>query len=142
MKKIYYYINGKFIDSKKASIPFNDAGFLYGDGLFETMRFDSRVIFNSDSHLKRLLNGLEIINLNIDYSISEILNLLYSVLDKNNLDSGIIRLMITRGPIDNKTTNKVPPSIFISIKPFYDIPSQPIKIIYLDETKFPIIRFT
>ena len=30
-----YYVNGEFISSEDASIPFNDAGFLYGYGLFE-----------------------------------------------------------------------------------------------------------
>ena len=41
-----YYINGKFVSSSKANIPFNDSGFLYGDGLFETMRFDGKNIFS------------------------------------------------------------------------------------------------
>ena len=36
----------KFIKSDKASVPFSDGGFLYGDGLFETMRFDKRNIFS------------------------------------------------------------------------------------------------
>ena len=46
MERTYYYINNQFIESTKAMIPFNDAGFLYGDGLFETMRFDNRKIFS------------------------------------------------------------------------------------------------
>ena len=40
-----YYIDGKFELSENAKIPFDDAGFLYGDGLFETMRFDNKIIF-------------------------------------------------------------------------------------------------
>ena len=41
---MYYYINGKFKLLEDANIPFDDAGFLYGDGLFETMRFDNKNI--------------------------------------------------------------------------------------------------
>ena len=43
---MYYYINGKFKLLEDANIPFDDAGFLYGDGLFETMRFDNGKIFS------------------------------------------------------------------------------------------------
>ena len=61
-----YYVNGKYIDSSKANISIGDAGFLYGDGLFETMRFDNRKIFSSLKHIKRLQKGLEIVNLEIN----------------------------------------------------------------------------
>jgi len=131
-----YYINGKWEKSKDAKIPFDDAGFLYGDGLFETMRFDNRKIFSPNKHISRLMKSLDIIDLNINQSNSEIINLLNLVIKKNILNSGIIRLMITRGtPTDNK------PSIYITIKPFYQIPISPVNTIYLPESNFPIIRF-
>ena len=134
-----YYINGKYINAENANVPFSDAGFLYGDGLFETMRFDDKKIFSFDKHINRLYKGLKIISLKIDYSKSQILSILNETIKKNNLQSGIIRLMITRGNT-NKTDNSF--GIYISIKSFYEIPKSPVKVIYLDESKFPIIRFT
>jgi len=41
-------------------------GFLYGDGLFETMRFDNKKVFAYNKHLDRILRGLDIINLKIE----------------------------------------------------------------------------
>jgi len=137
MGKIYYYINNQFIESSEAKVPFNDSGFLYGYGLFETMRFDNRKIFSPIKHLSRLQKGLDLIHLINNKNMNELLSLLNLVITKNNLSSGIIRLMITKGDIEKKTS-----SIYISIKPFYKIPTEPIKIIYLNETRFPIIRFT
>ena len=139
---MYYYINGKFKLSDNASIPFDDAGFLYGDGLFETMRFDNKIIFSPQKHLDRLSKGLNVINLNIKENSSDLMNLLNTVIRKNNLNSGIIRLMITRGLISKDSSDYDIPRIYISIKPFYSIPTNPVKVIYLDETKFPIIRFS
>ena len=72
-----YYIDGKFELSENAKIPFDDAGFLYGDGLFETMRFDNKIIFSFESHLKRLLKGLRLIDLDIGSKQSDLLNLLH-----------------------------------------------------------------
>ena len=131
-----YYINGKFVSSKIASVPFDDVGFLYGYGLFETMRFDERKIFSIDNHLNRLLKGLEIIGITINQKKSDLEIILNKVILNNNLDSGILRLMITNG--DGNTSTR----IFISIKPFYSIPSNPVKVIYFNEEKYPIIRFT
>ena len=130
-----YYVNGKFVPSDQAQVPFDDVGFLYGDGLFETMRFDDKIIFSYKKHIERLQKGLKIINLKTQFNNSEILNLLNKVINKNNLQSGIIRLMITRGVSNN-------PSLYVNIKPFHYIPTKPVKVIYLDEQKYPIIRFT
>jgi len=137
-----YYINGKFVLSNEAKIPFSDGGFLYGDGLFETMRFDNRKIFCVLNHMNRLEKGLKVINLEIKYHKSELIKLLEKVIEKNNLNSGIIRLMITRGNSDTKLHHLNVPSVYISIKPFYELPSSPIKVVYLDEGQYPIIRFT
>jgi branched-subunit amino acid aminotransferase/4-amino-4-deoxychorismate lyase len=32
------FLNGQFVPEAQAVVPVNDRGFLYGDGLFETMR--------------------------------------------------------------------------------------------------------
>ena len=137
-----YYINGQFVPSSKASIPFNDAGFLYGDGLFETMRFDNKYIFLYEKHINRLFQGLGIINLKISENKESLFGILNKVIHINNLESGIIRLMITRGNSDKNSSNYNIPCIYISIKPFYSLPDKPVKVVYLDETNYPIIRFT
>ena len=136
-----YYVNGKWIPHDKAQIPFNDAGFLYGDGLFETMRFDNKKIFSPLKHLNRLIGGLKIIDLPIKYSKNNLLSLINEIINKNTLKSGIIRLMITRGELitGQKIFN---PNIYLNIKPFYKIPKEPVNVIFLKESNYPIIRFT
>jgi branched-subunit amino acid aminotransferase/4-amino-4-deoxychorismate lyase len=134
-----YYINGEWIKSNKATIPFNDAGFLYGDGLFETLRFDNKKIFSANKHIKRILSGLKLIKLNHHYNSDILLLLLQKIIKKNSLKNGIIRIMITRGDLSKK---RIKPNIYISIKHFYNIPQKPVKVILFNEKKFPIIRFT
>ena len=138
---MYYLINNKFIHSSKAKISFHDSGFLFGDGLFETMRFDNSKIFSINNHLNRLMKGLKIIDLRIDKSKNELTKILYDVINKNSAKDGIIRLMITRGSSNKIDEDYKVPSIYISIKNFYDIPEKPVKIIYFNEEKYPIIRF-
>ena len=59
-----------------------------------------------------------------------------------HINSGIIRLMITRGNTDKTIHTSNTPGMYISIKPFYKIPKSPVKVIYMNETDYPIIRFT
>ena len=55
------YMNGIWETESDSKVPIYDAGFLLGDGLFETIRFDNRKLFYPEKHLKRLSTGLEII---------------------------------------------------------------------------------
>ena len=51
MQDYINYINGTWEKASQSTIPINDAGFLLGDGLFETIRFDNRKIFQLNKHL-------------------------------------------------------------------------------------------
>ena len=52
------YLNGALVPRGKASISPFDRGFLYGYGLFETMRFyGGGGVFRLDRHLARLMAG-------------------------------------------------------------------------------------
>ena len=139
-KQYIYFINGDWVLDSKATISFNDLGFLYGDGLFETMRFDNANIFSFDKHFSRLEKGLHELSLQIPYNKKTVYRLLNEIIQKNNLNSGILRLMITRGT-QNKKINNIIPNLYISIKPFYSIPTKPVKIIFYSENQFPLIRF-
>ena len=55
MEKVF--LNDKLVDADKAGIPVNDAGFLYGAGLFETMRACNGVVFSLEDHLERLFSS-------------------------------------------------------------------------------------
>ena len=139
LKNQIYYINGKWVVADEALIPFNDAGFLYGDGLFETLRFDNEKLFSANKHIKRILSGLKLIKLNHNFNPDSLLLLLQKIIKKNSLKNGMIRIMITRGDLSKI---KIMPNIYINIKSFYNIPNKPVKAIFFNEEKFPIIRFT
>ncbi|MCX5667068.1 MAG: aminotransferase class IV [Candidatus Omnitrophica bacterium] len=62
------YINGKFVDPVKAKVSVFDRGFMYGDGVFETMRGYAGVVFKLDEHLDRLLRSLKIMKIIPPYS--------------------------------------------------------------------------
>ena len=91
------YMNGSWQTGSDSTVPVYDAGFLLGDGLFETIRFDNRKLFYPEKHLKRLFSGLDIIRIKLKKSSAEIIILLEEIIQRNSIQSGLLRFMVTRG---------------------------------------------
>lgn len=97
MKNWQVWINGRLQDAGEAKVSVNDRGFLYGDGVFETMRSYAGVVFKIDRHLNRLFKSLEILKIRQSYSKTEFKKAVYRTLGANGLKNAYIRLTITRG---------------------------------------------
>src|SRR5262245_37855215 len=54
MKRSVCFLNGRYVDVARATIPATDRGFLYGEGLFETWRTYRGRPFAVDEHVARL----------------------------------------------------------------------------------------
>lgn len=113
------WINGKFIDEKKARISVFDRGFLYGDGVFETMRSYAGVVFKLDEHLNRLFGAMKTIRIAPPYSAKYLKEVVNKSLVINGLKSAYIRLTVTRGegrfginyPAGSEIKGGIPPRV-------------------------------
>jgi len=139
----FFYINGKWVSEKIAKIPFKDAGFLYGDGLFETIRFNNNNPFKLKNHIDRLKRGCNTLNLNLTLSNSDIYKIINGIINKNDFTDGLIRFMITRGIMNSGTpwNYKGEAGVYVLIRPFSIDPKLPVKVVYYKENKYPIIRY-
>ena len=75
------YLNGSFIQKDKAYISVMDRGFLFGDGVYEVFPTYNKNIFGLDSHLNRLQDGLDAINIKNPHSKNKWINLINKLLD-------------------------------------------------------------
>jgi branched-chain amino acid aminotransferase len=90
------YFNGNLTEEKALISPI-DRGFLYGDGVFETMRSYGGKIFRQEEHLKRLFHSAEVISLKIPYTISQLREATLETLSANRLSDAYIRITVSRG---------------------------------------------
>lgn len=95
---MFIYLNNKLVPEEEAVVSVFDHGFLYGDGIYETMRAYRGKVFLIDEHIQRLFRSGELIMLNIKLSQKQIKAAIYNTLEKNNLMEAYIRLSISRGP--------------------------------------------
>ena len=136
------FVNGDWQLASKSTISLYDAGFLLGDGLFETIRFQNGRLFQPEKHLKRLHSGLNIIQIELDKSNTELNSCLEEMVIRNDIRSGLLRLMITRGKIEGTPWNfSGIPNVYITIRPLTEEPKKPVKVVFYPEEKYPIIRF-
>ncbi len=91
------YLNDKLIDADKAAITASDSGFLYGAGLFETMRAHKGVVFALDDHLDRLAFSARSLAIDAPYDKDYICRAVYETLAANGLEEARLRLTLTSG---------------------------------------------
>jgi branched-chain amino acid aminotransferase len=99
---VWIYLNDRFVKEEEALVSVFDHGFLYGDGVYETIRSYRDKIFMRDQHLTRLRRSAEAIGLDIperDWSA-----LLHESMARNSVGNdrtdAYIRVTISRGKGD------------------------------------------
>lgn len=119
------WINNRIVDAKDAKISVFDRGFLYGDGVFETMRGYDGVVFKVDEHLNRLDRSLGVVKIKIPYTKAALKKRIHRLLKINKLKNAYIRLTVTRGEgtVGLAKTNCKNPTTVIVAKKFTPYPA-------------------
>jgi branched-chain amino acid aminotransferase len=96
-KPLLIYLDGKIVPESEAKISVFDHGLLYGDGVFEGIRFYNGRVFRLTEHLRRLYESSRSILLNVPLTFEEMEKATLDTIAANNLRDGYIRLVVTRG---------------------------------------------
>jgi branched-chain amino acid aminotransferase len=91
------WLDGELVDESAAKISVFDHGLLYGDGVFEGIRFYKRRVFRLEEHIRRLFDSARAIVLEIPWTREEVCRFVVETVAANGLDDGYIRLVVTRG---------------------------------------------
>ena len=125
------YLNGKLVPRFEAKLSPFDHGFLYGYGLFETMRAYNGHIFRLDSHLTRLRCSAESIGLTHSILTTEegkqsLKAACMATLEANELKDARLRLTVSAGegdmtPDPNKCSS---PTVLVTARDLVPIPPE------------------
>ncbi len=96
-RELTIYLDGKFVPESDAKVSVFDHGLLYGDGIFEGIRFYNGRVFRLEQHLDRLWDSARSICLEIPMSRGEMTEALLETIRRNDLREGYIRQIVTRG---------------------------------------------
>jgi len=114
------YINGKFFEPDQARVSVFDHGYLYGDGIFETLRSYRGRIFRFDDHFTRLAGSAARIALPLPWGKEQCRQLLQEALQVNESPDALLRLSLSRGEgppgLDPALCSR--PTVVIITRPF------------------------
>jgi aminodeoxychorismate lyase len=92
------FLNGRFVPETEAVIPINDRGFMYGDGLFETVRVMNRRPFRLAQHLERMTRGADFLKIKPPFAPRELQGFVEQLIEQNEMPEAVLRVTLTRGP--------------------------------------------
>jgi branched-chain amino acid aminotransferase len=121
------YVNGTIAPADHAVIPVYDHGFVYGEGVYETLRTYNGVPFLFDRHMRRLRQSAEHLDLPVPFDDRTLLALISKTMDAaGEMTQAYIRVLLTRGvgelTYDIRATPT--PSLVIIVKPNEEPPAR------------------
>jgi aminodeoxychorismate lyase len=91
------FLNNRFVPDDQAVVSVLDRGFLYGDGLFETILVEHGRPFRARQHWDRLNAGAACLGIAIPLDADAFAAMLQRLIHENTLRRGVIRATLTRG---------------------------------------------
>lgn len=97
---LFVSLNGKTIPAAEARVSVFDAGFLFGDGVWEGLRLREGRIAFLDAHFQRLWRGAAMLGFDPGVTRPVLARLLFDCLAANGMDDGAdVRIVLSRGPL-------------------------------------------
>src|SRR5829696_9316692 len=96
-KEQLIYLDGQIVPESQAKVSVFDHGLLYGDGVFEGIRFYNGRVFRLEEHTRRLYDSAKSILLQMPISPEEFVQATVDTVRANGLRDGYIRAVVTRG---------------------------------------------
>jgi branched-chain amino acid aminotransferase len=122
------FLNGQFVPESQAVVPVTDRGFMYGDGLFETMRVFNGRPFRMAQHLERMVRGANYLKIPMPFTPKELQHFAAQLIQENQMSDAVLRVTLTRGPGPRgySPKNAGPSTVVISLHPVEPLdPAQP-----------------
>jgi len=122
---MWIYLNDRFVPKEEAVVSVFDRGFLYGDGVFETLRAYRGRIFQLTEHLARLERSASELGMALPVTRERLADLVRESLTRNQLQEAYLRITVSRGPgeigLDPALCKS--PTLVVIAKPFEPYPA-------------------
>ena len=140
---MFVFLNNKIIPITDSPISPFDRGFLFADGVYESIRTYNKKLFKYENHLKRLKRSLK--ETRIDFpELNSLEDIIYELIKKNEIENeSLVYLQITRGSALQRThsfpAEKITPTVFIFVKEFkenFEEQTRGVKVILQEDVRW------
>ncbi len=116
------YLNGDYVPQQEAKVSVFDRGFLFGDGVYESIAVLNGKLIDLTKHLHRLINAMQKISIKNPHKFETWETLLKQLIVKNNCiyHDFFVYIQVTRGEQDTRKhlfPDHLPPTVFAACIP-------------------------
>ena len=124
-------LNGRLVSLDEAQVSASDRGFLYGDGLFETIRIHAGRPFLWQWHMMRFTDGSELLGITLPQSTDSLLSTVRELTDRNGCPKSVVRITLSRGTGQRgyAVSGDETPTLLITQHPLPSPPSKPLSLV-------------
>lgn len=120
------YVNGRYIDHRRAAVHVEDRGYQFADGVYEVIHLFRGRLIDEAAHFDRLGRSLD--ELDIAWPVSRpVLALkMRELVRRNRYETGLVYIQITRGvaPRDHKYPVDTRPALVMTVRPITEFPAE------------------
>jgi aminodeoxychorismate lyase len=122
---VHAFLNGRFIPEAQAVVPISDRGFLYGDGLFETLRVSRGNPLWWNRHAVRLQRGADLLRIALPWPHDALHRFALELIQKNAMPDCLLRITVSRGSGARgySTQGANTPTVAMSLHPLVETPA-------------------
>ena len=121
------FVNGTITEANQAVIPVYDHGFVYGEGVYETLRTYNREPFLYDRHVRRLRQSAQHLSLDVPFDDASLLQWIRQTMEAaGEMVEAYVRVLLTRGVGElTYAIDATPkPSLVIIVKSLEEVPER------------------
>ena len=119
------YLNGRYVPAAEATVPVDDRGFLFADGVYEVARIYGGRPYLMEAHLQRMTEGLEALRIELK-DLGSIAAAAERLIEENGVDGdGTVYIQVTRGAAPRKHAFPpagTEPTVYVAAKPYTNHP--------------------
>jgi len=119
------FLNGEYLPMEEAKISPMDRGFLFGEGIYEVIPSYSGKLVGFTPHIHRMIDGLQAIDITLDYSHQQWRDIAATLIEKNGGDNLGIYFHVSRGA-DSKRSHIYSDNMSATVFAYaFEIPPEP-----------------
>jgi len=115
------YVNGKYFKASEAKISIFDQGFIFGDGVYDTLVVRNGYIFKLDKHIDRLYRSAKAVKITPPLDKEELKKIVIETVRRSGLRDAYLKCIITRGigrkPVLGKGETIKPTVVVFAVPP-------------------------
>ena len=125
------FLNGDFFLASMARISAGDRGFLYGDGLFETIRVHDARPFLWEWHMMRFTDGAVSLGIALPQTTESLLGNVHELIRRNSMSESVMRIALSRGVGERGygVTGEEQPTLLITQHSPPTAPAKPLSLV-------------